>query len=491
MSTGIDELIESKKKNLRDIRNSGIDPYPYTFKITASSVELKEKFDSKLEAGDHTKDNASVAGRIMIKRGFGKLHFLSLQDSFGKIQVVGSANDTEKDSFDLLSKIDQGDFIGVEGTIMKTKKGELSVLAKKVSVLSKSILPLPEKWHGLTDIETRYRKRHLDLIVNPDVKNVFEKRAKIIGLVRSFLEARGFLEVEIPLIQPNYGGANARPFITKSHAWKSDFYLSISPELYLKRLIIGGFDKVYTVCKNFRNEDVDKTHNPEFTMMECYASYWDYNDMMALTEQMFEYIVKEVTGSTVVEYEGTRIDFKAPWKRMTMYEALKKLANLDIGKLNDDDLKDLLAKNQLELDVFKRGLAIAELFGHLCEDKLIQPTFITDHPKETTPLCKPKRGNPDLIERFEPFINGWEMANAYSELNDPILQEKFFEEQADQGRGKGENQPPDTDFVEAMKYGMPPTGGLGIGIDRMVMLFTGQSTIKDVIFFPQMRPEKK
>ena len=490
MSTGIDELIESKKKNLEALRKAGIEPYPYSFTPEDFSSGLREKFDSKLNAGDHTNTKASVAGRVMIKRGFGKLHFISLQDHEGKIQVVASESDTETNSFSLINFIDSGDFIGVNGTVMKTKKGELSVLAKKITFLSKSVFPMPEKWHGLSDIETRYRKRYLDLAVNPDIKDVFVKRAKAISLMREFLAKEKFLEVEIPLIQPNYGGANARPFITKSHAWKSDFYLSISPELYLKRLIVGGFGRVYTICKNFRNEDVDKTHNPEFTTMECYASYWDYNDVMNFTEKMFEFTAKTLNGTTKVSYEGKEIDFKAPWPRITVYEALKKHANLDVKKLSDSDLKKLLKENGLDVEPFKRGLAIAELFGHLCEDKLIQPTFIIDHPKETTPLCKLKRGNPELIERFELFINGWEMANAYSELNDPALQEKFFAEQADQGRAKGENHPPDDDFVEALKYGMPPAGGLGIGVDRLVMLLTGQSTIKDVIFFPQMKPEK-
>jgi lysyl-tRNA synthetase class 2 len=487
----IEDLIASRKKNLESLRRKGIEPFPYSFNPTVSSAELREKFNQKLSAGEHSKEKAVIAGRVMARRSFGKLHFLTLQDSKGRIQVSVSQADAEKQSFELVDFIDIGDFIGVDGTVIKTKKGELSVLAKTISFLSKALNPLPEKWHGLTDIEMRYRKRALDLIMNPEVKEVFEKRARIIALIRQFLESKGFLEVEIPLLQPTYGGANARPFLTKSHARKSDFYLSISPELYLKRLIVGGFEKVYTICKNFRNEDVDKTHNPEFTMMECYAAYWDYNDVMKLTEELFEFAAKQLNGTTLINYQGNEIELKAPWKRMTMHNALKKFAKLDVEKLSDSELKKLLAENQLEVEPFKRGLAIADLFQHFCEEHLVQPTFIIDHPKETTPLCKLKRGNPVLIERFEPFINGWEMANAYSELNDPELQEKFFAEQSDQGRAKGETHPLDADFVDALRYGMPPTGGLGIGIDRLVMLLTNQPTIKDVIFFPQMRPEKK
>ena len=491
MSVGIDELMKSRKDNLEYLQKKGIEPFPYSFAPTHHSSGLKVKYGDRLKAGDHTKDKVVVAGRVMAKRNFGKLYFVSLQDSVGRIQIVISDSDAGSAGVDLVDHLDVGDFIGVDGIVMKTKKGELSVGAKKITFLSKALNPYPEKFHGLTDIEVRYRKRPLDLIMNPEVKGVFIKRAKAISLMREFLEKSGFIEVEIPLLQPTYGGANARPFITKSHAWKSDFYLSISPELYLKRLIVGGYEKVYTICKNFRNEDVDKTHNPEFTMMECYASYWDYNDMMKLTEDAFAYIAKGINGTTKITYDKKEIDLKPPWKRMTMKQALKEFAKLDVDKLTDADLKKLLKEHELEVDPFKRGLAIADLFGHLCEDKLIQPTFIIDHPKETTPLCKPKRGDPTLIERFEPFINGWEVGNAYSELNDPELQEKFFKDQSDQGRAKGETHPPDDDFIDALRYGMPPTGGLGIGIDRLVMLIANQPTIKDVIFFPQMKPERK
>lgn len=481
-------LTESKLSHLRELIAKGINPYPYRFDRTHTANVVQSTF-STLQNDEHAKDVVSVAGRIMVRRGFGKLVFLDVYDQSGKIQIAVNNQHAKPESFELVSLLDTGDYIGVKGHVFKTRAGEVSVMANEIELLSKSILPLPEKWHGLTDIETRYRNRPLDLIVNHPIRNVFIQRAKITQLVRDFLVKQSFLEVEIPLLQPSYGGANARPFITQSHAWKSNFYLSISPELYLKRLLVGGFERVFTITKNFRNEDVDKTHNPEFTMMECYAAYWDYNDIMKLTEELFEFVAKELHGSTKVTYEGKEIDFKVPWKRLTMSDAIKTFAKLDVDKMSDEELKKILDDNKLVADPFKRGLAIAEIFGHFCEEHLIQPTFIIDHPKETTPLCKPKRGNPELIERFEAFINGWEMSNAYSELNDPLLQEFFFKEQADQGRAKGETHPPDSDYVEALKYGMPPTGGLGIGIDRMVMLMTGQPTIKDVILFPQMRPE--
>ncbi len=484
------ELVQSKLANLEALRAKGIDPYPYKFERTHTSLEFQQKY-AHLKPGDLLADSARLCGRVMAKRGFGKLFFLDLRDHTGKVQVMATTDKTPQQAIDLIGNVDVGDFVGASGRVHRTTRGELSVLLEELTMLSKSLEPLPEKWSGLQDVEERHRKRHLDLIMNPEVREIFVKRSKIISLVRQFLEKKGYLEVEIPTLQPVYGGANARPFITKSHTWKSDFYLSISPELYLKRLLMGGYDMVYTICKNFRNEDVDKTHNPEFTMMECYAAYWDYNDLMVLTENLFEFVATQVNGSAKVVYEGKEIDLKAPWQRLTMHEALKKYAGLDVDKLSDADLKRLLAEHQADVVPYKRGLAIAELFSKTVEEKLIQPVFIIDHPKETTTLCKPKRGNPELIERFEPFINGWEVANAYSELNDPVLQEKVFKEQADQGVAKGENHPIDMDFVAAMRYGMPPAAGLGIGIDRMVMLITGAKTIREVIFFPQMKPVKQ
>jgi len=360
------------------------------------------------------------------------------------------------------------------------------------TLLSKSLHPLPEKFHGLQDSEIRYRQRYVDLIANQEVKNIFLARSKIISAMREFLDKKGFTEVEIPTLQHIYGGANAKPFKTHINAWNLDLYLSISPELYLKKLIVGGYEKVYTITKNFRNEGVDKTHNPEFTGMECYWSGADYNDMMSLTEDIYEYIAMKVLGTTDLEYQGTKISLKKPWKRMTMYEALIHYAKIDVEKLSDNEIYDLLDQNNIEykMDLTSRGLAIALLFEELCEKNLIQPVFITDHPKETSPLCKLKRGNPDLIERFEPYINTWEMGNAYSELTDPILQRKLFEEQAERGRGGDEEaQQMDEDFLRSIEYGLPPTGGLGLGVDRMVMILTNAISIREVIFFPTMKPE--
>ncbi len=491
--TTVEDLREAKLKNLEKINSLGVNPFPYSFSRTHFSSELHEKYDSKLSPAEHTKDIVSVCGRIMVSRGFGGLTFLDLVDGKGKIQVCVKKGFSSENSLKLKDCLDRGDFVGVKGEVFKTKMGEVTVLVSELTFLSKSLLPLPEKWHGLQDIELRHRQRHLDLIMNSEVRKVFETRTKIIKLVKQFLDENGFLEVETPLLQPVYGGANARPFTTKSHAWKSDFYLSISPELYLKRLIIGGFEKVYTICKNFRNEDVDKTHNPEFTMLEFYSAYWDYNDVMNFTEKLFQFVVKGVKSSLKFSYAGKEINVQSPWNRISMYDALKKYANLDVDKLSDEDLKKLIAEHKIELPAidFVRGLAIAKLFEKLCEEYLIQPTFVIDHPKETTPLCKVHREFPELIERLEPYINGWEVGNGYSELNNPIVQLKIFEEQQEFGRVKGENHPIDFDFVNSMECGMPPTGGMGIGIDRLTMLLTDSSTIRDVILFPQMRPEKK
>jgi lysyl-tRNA synthetase class 2 len=402
--------------------------------------------------------------------------------------------ETPQEVFGLMEFIDLGDIVGGKGRIYRTQRGELSIMVSSLEVLCKTILPLPEKFHGLQDIELRQRKRYLDLIMNPEIREVFVKRSKIISAWREFLDSKGFLEVETPVLQPTYGGANARPFTTVSNAWKSNFFLSISPELYLKRLLVGGFEKVYTVCKNFRNEDVDKTHNPEFTMSEYYWAFADLNDIISLTEQMIEFITLKVNGSTIITYEGNKIDFKAPWKRINLVEALNEKLGKSVMEMDLEELLSIARKEKIEinLDEQKWGLVVANLFEHFCESELIQPTWVLEHPKETTPLCKPSRINPErLIERTECYVNGHELCNGYSELNDPILQRTFFEEQKDQGKAKGEQHPIDEDFLEAMGYGMPPAGGIGLGLDRIVMLLTNSSTIRDVIFFPQMRPEKK
>jgi lysyl-tRNA synthetase, class II len=485
------DLIKAKKMNLRKLRDLNINPYPYKFEITDYAKAINKEFcDLKNEEKARA---VSMAGRVMAKRSFGAIAFMKVRDATDEIQFFLRKGDTKQEALDLLSLVDVGDFVGVKGVVYKTLKGQLSILVDDLEVLSKSILPLPEKFHGLQDIEIRQRKRYLDLIMNPQVKETFILRTKIISAWREFLDSKGFLEVEIPVLQPTYGGANAQPYITKSNAWKSNFYLSVSPELYLKRLLVGGFDKVYTVCKNFRNEDVDKMHNPEFTMSEFYSAYFDLEDIMKLTEELVEFVATKVLGTTQIDYQGVKIDLKAPWKRIKMIDALNKKANIDVEKMSLKELLALAQKENVEIDddMQKKGLIIAELFEHFCESELIQPTFVIDYPKETTPLCKLHRNNSELIERTEAYINGSEICNGYSELNDPILQRKFFEEQKEQGKAKGEQHPKDEDFLESIGYGMPPAGGMGLGIDRLVMFLTNQATIRDVILFPQMKNENK
>jgi lysyl-tRNA synthetase class 2 len=422
-------------------------------------------------------------------RNIGKIAFLDIHDTFGKTQVVAKEEVLSKEDFELISHLDTGDFIGVTGKIFRTKRGELSIEAKKITFLAKSFLPLPDKFHGITDPEIKYRKRHIDLMTNPDVKEKFIIKARIITIIREILEKKGFIEVETPLLQPLYGGANARPFVTESFVWKRKLYLSISPELYLKRLLVGGFEKVFTICKNFRNEGVDKSHNPEFTMLEAYEAYKDYNSAMDLIEEIYETIAIKLNGTTKIVYQDKEYDLKRPWKRLTMKDALKEYAKIDVDKMNDDELKKLLKDNKIVLEEYKRGLAIAELFGELVEEHLDGPVHIIDHPKETTPLCKLHRIDKELIERDEPYLNSMELGNIYSELNDPLLQEELMMDQQNQGRAKGENHPVDKEFIEALKYGMPPAYGVGFGVDRLVMLFTNSPNIRDIILFPLLKEE--
>jgi len=482
-----EEMIKERMQKISELRKLKINPYPYSFDKKNNAAELQAKY-AKLKPEEKTKDKASVAGRLMSVRLMGKINFASLQDDSGKIQVIIEENTAGKKLIDFFSKYaDAGDFAGIQGTVMRTKRGELSINAEKIEILSKAILPLPEKWHGLQDMEERYRKRYLDLTMNPDVKKTFEARTKIIGAIREFLNSKGFMEVETPLLQSVYGGAEARPFKTHMHELDVDMYLSISPELYLKRLVVGGFEKVYTICKNFRNESIDKSHNPEFTMLECYSAYSDYEDMMQLFEEIYEYVAKKVFGKTEFEYQNEKLEFKKPWKKVSMYEGLKK-QGIDVKKASD---KELLKKaKELRLDANEktpRGLLIAELAKKLVEPALIQPTHLIDHTKETTPLCKINRKNDELIERDEPFAFGMELGNIYSELNDPVLQKELLDEQ--EKMKKEEKHKQDNDFINALEYGMPPCGGLGLGIDRMAMLLTNSSSIRDVILFPFMKPQ--
>ena len=481
-----DELIKQRIKKLDDIRRKGINPYPYKFEHKDHAKEIFDKY-AELKKEERTNDTVSIAGRIVLLRRMGKASFAHVQDQTGRIQFYVREDDVGKEQYELFNLLDLGDIVGVKGTVFRTKMGEVSVYCDKIELLAKAIRPLPEKWHGLKDVEVRYRKRYLDLISNPEIKEIFVKRAEIINAIREFLNNNKFLEVDTPVLQTVYGGANARPFKTFLHDLKMDVYMRISDELYLKRLIIGGFERVYEIGRDFRNESIDKTHNPEFTMMECYATCWDYNDMMEFTEDMIIYMAKKVLGKTEFEYQGQKISLKKPWRRITVIDAIKEYAKIDVEKLSDGGIQKLIIDKGIKYGgEYNRGLAIDAIFKGLVEEKLIQPVFIIDHPKETTPLCKLKRGNDSLVERFEPFIFGMEIGNAYSELNDPLLQKQFFDTQK-KLFNKDEAHPVDNDFIEAMEYGMPPMGGLGIGIDRIIMLFLNQPSIRDILLFPFMK----
>lgn len=483
-NTSTKAVLRTRREKLSLLREKGINPFPNSANRQQTISQAREMMGEQVV----------VVGRIMGKRGHGKLVFVDLIDETGKIQLLISEKVAGQELMEILDLTDTGDFLEVSGKILKTVAGEISVEVSDLKLLSKSLQPLPSTWFGFKDVEERYRKRYVDFLMNKESKKIIELRSKIVSEVRRFLEERGFMEVETPTLQPIYGGANARPFTTHYNALKRDFYLKISDELYLKRLIIGGFEKVFEIDHNFRNEGIDKTHNPEFTMMECYWAYADYNDIMKLTEDMYSTISQKVLGTTQVTYLGYEVNLKAPWERITMKDAIKKYLNLDLDEMSDEQLKEVTEDKHLEVGkrngVFNRGLTIAALF-ELVEDKLIQPVFITDFPKETTSLCKLHRNNNELIERFEPYIGGKEIGNAYTELNDPDLQRHFFEEEVKaKESGDGEAHPLDEDFLTAMEYGMPPTGGLGLGIDRMVMVMTSTDSIRDAIAFPTLKTKK-
>jgi lysyl-tRNA synthetase class 2 len=483
-----DEIVRIRVEKINELIREDKEPYAYSFGKKNSARELQEKY-AKLKAGERTKDKVKIAGRIMTVRDIGKLIFADLQDQGVKIQVQLQEGETEDEQVQFFKKyIDMGDNIGVEGKIIRTKRGELSVLADKIELLSKSLLPLPEKWHGLQDKEERYRKRYLDLIMNPAIKQIFETRARILKVLRKFMEKNNFIEIETPLLQGVYGGANAKPFKTHCDAFNSDMFLSIAPELYLKKALVGGFERVYEITKKFRNEGVDKMHNPEHMTIEWYQAYADYNDGMDLFEEMMKDIAKELTGGTIIEFQGNKIDL-GKWERISLADAIKKHLNEDISKIKtDEDAKRTAKKHNIPLEGITRG-NIADELMKLFRDKLIQPTFLIDYPIELAPLAKPKRGDDSKAEVFQPFIGGMELARAYSELNDPALQEKHFEEQeSEREKGNQEAMPTDQDFVNALEYGMPPACGVGIGIERLTMLFTDSTTIRDVIMFPFMKP---
>lgn len=484
------DLISVRHKKLEELISSGDIPYKSTFRRTHSISEIVDKHKD-IEPTTHTKENVAVAGRLMAMRRHGKASFAEIVDATGKIQLYLAVDVLGEGPYEKFLSFDIGDFVGVTGEVFKTKRGELSVAVSGFDILSKSLRPLPEKWHGLKDIEARYRQRYLDLLMNPDVGQAFKTRTKIIRFIRSFLDDRGFMEVETPMLQPIPGGAAARPFVTFHNALDTDLYLRIAPELYLKRLIIGGMERVYELNKSFRNEGISIKHNPEFLMLEVYQAYADYNDMMDLTEQLISGAVKEVTGGTEVEYQDNRIDLKTPWARITMLEAIKQHIGVELSfEMSLDDLKKVAANLKVEIEPrFGKGGVICEIFEKKVEHLLIQPTFVLDYPSEMSPLARRRPDNPDLTERFELIVAGREMANAFSELTDPIDQRIRFEEQLKTGR-KEETHEVDESFLHAMEYGMPPTGGLGIGIDRLIMLLTNSPSIRDVILFPQLRPTK-
>ena len=482
----VNELRKIRVEKLENLQKAGKDP----FKITTANqeyhtVDIAEKFD-ELENKD-----VSVAGRIMSKRPMGKAGFININDRDGKIQVYVRRDDIGEEEYADFKKYDIGDIVEVTGFVFKTKTGEISIHAKSVKLLTKSLLPLPEKYHGLTNTDTRYRQRYLDLIMNPDVKDTFIKRSLIIRAIRRYLDSEGFIEVETPMLVQNAGGAAARPFETHFNALNEDLKLRISLELYLKRLIVGGMERVYEIGRVFRNEGLDTRHNPEFTLMELYQAYTDYHGMMDLTENLYRTVAKEVLGTTKITYNGVEMDLGKPFERITMIDAVKKYAGVDFTNIKTDEEAKALAKEKgIEFeDRHKRGDILNLFFEEYVEDKLIQPTFLMDHPVEISPLTKRKPDAPDYVERFEFFMNGWELANAYSELNDPIDQRARFKAQDELfAQGDEEANHTDEDFLTALEYGMAPTGGIGFGIDRMVMLLTDSPAIRDVLLFPTMKP---
>lgn len=481
----IDRIVQSRIEKLEALRQRGINPYPYSYPVDSNSQQAKE--DVEELAG--SRRQISLAGRIMLLRRMGKACFMTLKDFFGAIQLYFRVDLTE--GFDLLKLIEVGDIIGVKGSLFKTRTNEITIEVDDFSLLAKSIRPLPEKYHGLSDKEIRYRQRHLDMIMNRDVFDILRQRTLVINAIREFLNKEGFYEVEVPILQTTYGGAEAMPFVTHLKSLDQRVFLSISPELFLKRFIVGGFQKVYAISKCFRNEGIDRFHNPEFTILEIYEAYVDYNEMMRLTEEMIAYICLSLKGTTNISYQGMDIDFTPPWKRIRLYDAIEEATGLDCRRMSHQDLCDKIKELGLkEVDIDQeRGFLVLEIFDHCTQQDLIQPTFIYDYPKETSPLCKIHRQDPDLIERFEPIVCGVELGNAFSELNDPILQRSLLEDQAKRQRLFDLSLPVDECFLAAIESGMPPAGGLGIGVDRLVMLLSDAISIRDVIAFPFMRQE--
>ena len=484
-------LLRQRREKLEEICQFGVQPYPYNYSPNYTTREIHLQF-AKIEHQPDESEPVCIAGRIMTKRDHGKIGFAHVQDMSGRIQIFVRQNLVGEKAYSVYKSLDVGDVIGVEGLVFRTQTDEITVMVNEITLLAKSLRPLPEKWHGLQHKETRYRQRYADLIVNPDVKQVFIHRTRIIQAIREFLNRQDFIEVETPILQPIYGGAFARPFVTHHNALDSRFYLRIANELYLKRLIVGGFERVYEFARDFRNEGMDRDHNPEFTMLELYQAYADYGDMMELTENLVAHTAETVLNTTEITYQGENISLAPPWRRVSMIEAIEDETGIDVGNLSGEQLADIALQSGIEQeDTESKGHLIALLFDKLVEPNLVQPTFVCDYPVEISPLAKKKRGNDDLVERFEPFIGRMEIGNAFSELNNPIDQRERFIEQAKKWEaGEQEAFMMDEDYLRALEYGMPPTGGLGIGIDRLTMLLTDQSSIRDVILFPQMRPER-
>ena len=484
------EQEQLRREKLASLQAQGKDPFDvYKVNKTNDSIEVKDNFE-ELEGKD-----VSVAGRLMSKRGQGKVVFADIQDREGKLQIFVKIDLIGEENLKEFKSLDIGDWISVKGEVFKTKAGEVSVKAKEYELICKSLKPLPEKWHGLKDPDLRYRQREVDIITNPIVKDTFIRRFKIIKYIREYLDQKGFMEVETPILSPIAGGAAARPFTTHHNALDIDMYLRIATELYLKRCIVAGFEKVYDLGKNFRNEGTSVRHNPEFTMIELYQAFADYNDMMEIMENMIAYVAEKVLGTTKVTYQGTEIDFTPPWRRITMADAVKEFAGIDFNEIKSDEEAQAIAKEKnleikKDLKEVTKGEVLNLLYEEFCEEKMIQPTFIIDYPVEISPLTKKKRGNEMFTERFEGFVFGREVCNSYSELNDPIVQRERFEQQArERELGDDEAYVIDEDFMSALETGMPPTGGLGIGIDRMVMFLTDAASIRDVILFPTMKPQ--
>ena len=482
MEKSENQIIQDKWEKVEELKELGLEPF-------GRKYEKKHNVEDILKYAEDCEEGFKTAGRIMSYRRMGKNVFAHIEDQSGRIQVYVRKDAVGDDAYEIVKKMGVGDFIGVEGTLFKTKTGELTIRVGGFELLSKNIRPLPEKFHGLTDVETRYRQRYLDLIMNREVKDNFITRAKVIKYMRKFFEGKGFLEVETPMMQPIVGGATAKPFVTYHNTLDMELYLRIAPELYLKRLIVGGFDKVFEINRSFRNEGISTRHNPEFTMMELYQAYADYNDMMDITEELMSSMVKELFGTETLQYEEVEINFGKPWKRVTMNDSVKEATGKDFKNMTDEEARETAKELGVEVEAtMSRYAVLNEVFEEKVEHTLIQPTFITEYPKELSPLAKNCKDSEEWVDRFELFIYGREIGNAYSELNDPKDQyERFADQVAKKEAGDEEAQMMDMDYVQALEYGMPPTGGLGLGIDRIVMLMTNASSIRDVIFFPQMR----